>query len=309
MEIYRQSVVKVPGPTYPITFNRSKNKMKELVRIYKMAASKLDRPPVVYFVSEGGNDDDDLIEEDAADVGGPLREFFYIAIETLMSCTNPHMFEGDYGHKVPVHSQQLVLQGLFKMAGQALAHAILHGKFYIVGLARPVVVFLETGCMETACSSVTMEDVPDLEVKKMLRDIMDADDEHVMKLQADDAVINLMIQCGVSASLLSKNNATEVAYECMIYQVVQKRFAELKQLRDGLNVLGLVQLLENHPKVSQEIFHSPDEAIVQFDVLKCRVKRDPCSPMGTYTDQAFQFLLQYLEETCQRESGMLRMVC
>ena len=94
LEIYRQSVVKVPAPTFPITFNRSKNKMKELVRIYKMAASKLDRPPIVYFVSEGGNDEDDLIEEDAADVGGPLREFFYIAIETLMSCTNPHMFEG-----------------------------------------------------------------------------------------------------------------------------------------------------------------------------------------------------------------------
>ena len=184
LEIYPQSVVKLPGPTYPtcITFNRSKNKMKELVRIYKTAASKPDGPPVVYFVSESGNDDDDLIEEDAADVGGPLREFFYIAIETLMSCTNPHMFEGDRGHKVPVHSQQLVLQGLFAMAGQALAHAILHGKFYIVGLARPVVVFLETGCMETACSSVTMEDVPDLEVKKMLRDIMEAEDEHVMTL-------------------------------------------------------------------------------------------------------------------------------
>lgn len=57
--------------------------------------------------------------------------------------------------------------------------------------------------------------------------------------------------------------------------------------------------------ISREIFHSPDEAIVQFDVLKCRVKRDPSSPMGTYADQAFQFLLQYLEETCQRESGCL----
>lgn len=54
--------------------------------------------------------------------------------------------------------------------------------------------------MGTACSSVTME----------------ADDEQVMKLQADDAVINLMIQCGVSASLFSMKNATEVAYECRI---------------------------------------------------------------------------------------------
>ena len=76
--------------------------------------------------------------------------------------------------------------------------------------------------METACSSVTM---------KMLRDIM----------EADDAVINLMIHCGVSAPLLSKNNATEVAYEWMIYQVVQKRFAELNQLRQ---VQGRVTFLK-----------------------------------------------------------------
>lgn len=64
--------------------------------------------------------------------------------------------------------------------------------------------------METACSSITMEVVHDLEVKKMQKDIMEADDEQVMKLQADDAVINFMTQCGVSASLLSMKNATEV---------------------------------------------------------------------------------------------------
>lgn len=69
-------------------------------------------------MSEGGNDEDDLIEEDTADVGGPVRELFYIAVETLMSCTNPRMFEG--APKVPLHSQQLALQGVFKMAGQAM---------------------------------------------------------------------------------------------------------------------------------------------------------------------------------------------
>lgn len=77
--------------------------MKELVRIYKMVVLKLDWFFVVYFVFEGGNDEDDLIEEDVVDVGGLLREFFYIVIEILMSCINFYMFEGDYGYKVLVY--------------------------------------------------------------------------------------------------------------------------------------------------------------------------------------------------------------
>lgn len=63
-----------------------------------------------------------------------------------------------------------------------MVYVILYGKFYIVGLVRFVVVFLEIGCMEIVCLFVIMEDVFDLEVKKMLRDIMDVDDEYVMKL-------------------------------------------------------------------------------------------------------------------------------
>lgn len=49
-----RNVVKVFGFIYFIIFNRLKNKMKELVRIYKMVVLKLDRFVVVYFVFDGG---------------------------------------------------------------------------------------------------------------------------------------------------------------------------------------------------------------------------------------------------------------
>lgn len=131
MQHFRRSVVKFKS--YPITFNRSKRKINEISRIYKNATSKLDRSPVVYFVSESG---DDEIEEDAAHVGGPQREFFSIVMETLLSYTDPLMFEGVDGHKLPVHSQQLVLRGFYTMAGQAMAHVILHSEFFCCGVSR-----------------------------------------------------------------------------------------------------------------------------------------------------------------------------
>ena len=37
---------------YQITFNRSKKVLTEVVRIYKSKNIKLERPPVVYVVSE-----------------------------------------------------------------------------------------------------------------------------------------------------------------------------------------------------------------------------------------------------------------
>lgn len=131
LKIFKESVVKNMGPTMAITFNRSKNAFRELCRIYKNSSVKLQKPPVVYFVSKDGEDED--YEEEAADVGGPLKEFLSIAVETVLACNEPQIFEGCEDHKVPVHSQQLVLNGYFRMVGQVMAHAIIHGEVWITG--------------------------------------------------------------------------------------------------------------------------------------------------------------------------------
>lgn len=81
LKIFKESVVKNMGPTMVITFNRSKNAFRVLCRIYKNSSVKLQKPPVVYFVSKDGEDED--YEEEAADVGGPLKEFLSIAVETV----------------------------------------------------------------------------------------------------------------------------------------------------------------------------------------------------------------------------------
>lgn len=90
-----------------------------------------------------------------------------------------------------------------------MAHVITHTDFVIVGLAKPVVVYLETGCPEIACASVTMDDIPVLEIKEMLENRMKFDEKEE-KVDHDN-LSKLMSQCGVSAALVTKNNATEVA--------------------------------------------------------------------------------------------------
>lgn len=147
--------------------------------------------------------------------------------------------------------------------------------------------------------------MPNLDIRKLLGDLINLDAEQDTQLQVDNAILNLMDQCGVTAPLVTKDNATEVAYECMIYQVVHKRLAEMKQLRKGLNALGLAELMESHPKVTTELFKSVDEGTVNIDVLKRRVKNDVSVSEGSSEDKSLQFFLRYLEEACQRELGML----
>lgn len=116
---------------------------------------------MVYFVSDSG--------EEAANIGGPLRDFLIIALEQLSKGTAPQLFEGDDDHKLPIHSQQPVLNGYFKMMGEIVAHAIIHSDVWFAGLSKAVEVYLSTGCTETAAQVVCIEDARDLNVRKVLQ--------------------------------------------------------------------------------------------------------------------------------------------
>ena len=289
------------GPSMPITFNHSKNPFRELCRIYKKSANKLVRPPVAYFVSESGKED--LLEEEAADIGGPLGEFFTIALESLSKETAPQLFEVDDDHKLPVHSQQLVLCGYFKMMGEIMAHAIIHDEVWFAGLARAVKVYLSTGCTETAAQVVCTEDVPDLNVRKVLQRMSQVDEDEVAFLNSEDIVSNLLDESGVSASFVTINNAAQVAYEIMVHQVIHKRLRELDEIRKGLNVLHIGTLLMDHPKVTSLVFPTVDEVTVHLHVLLARVKKDPTSCQSEKSDTAFGYFHEYLQNVCKRKEG------
>ena len=62
--------------------------------------------------------DDGEYEEEAADVGGPKKEFCSIVTEATLVCTSPQLFEGDTDHKLPVHNKQLLLQEMFSVVGK-----------------------------------------------------------------------------------------------------------------------------------------------------------------------------------------------
>ena len=147
----------------------SKSMLNQLMHIYKNPELSIRKVPDISFTGET-----------AADVGGPTREFFYLAIDSLLKVderSGIQLFFGVLGHMLPLCSLDALSGGCFLMAGKLLAHSILHGGSGLVGLAPSVVKYIATGSVDIAQALVTLDDLGDIELKTLLTQVS-CDDVH-----------------------------------------------------------------------------------------------------------------------------------
>ena len=96
-----------------IKFNRMQiSAVRQLLRIYKNPKMNLRQEPDVWFVGELG-----------ADMGGPMKEFFSHAIQSLCRVDplyNLQLFGGVEGHLVPLYGVDAISEGLFEIEREAI---------------------------------------------------------------------------------------------------------------------------------------------------------------------------------------------
>ena len=63
------------------------------------------------------------------------------------------------------------------MTGRAFGHGYLQAQRQIPGLAKPVKLFLETACPETAAAAASTEDVADMDIRAIIEIIQCASGE------------------------------------------------------------------------------------------------------------------------------------
>ena len=106
-----------------------------------------------------------------ADLGGPTKEFFHDAIACFVKVDpafNIQLFGGLQGHFIPFYGVDAVASGCFEIAGKVVAHSILRDGPGFVGLAPCLREYLATGCVDTAKELVSLDDLPDLDLKHIL---------------------------------------------------------------------------------------------------------------------------------------------
>ena len=148
-----------------INFNRMhRSLLQQLMKTYKDPKLNIQKSPDIHF--EG---------ELAADAGGPTKEYFYSAIESLFKVDpifGASLFTGERGHYIPVMNMDAISSGCFKMVGKLLAHSVLHGGPGLPGLAPAVTKYLVSGSVTDAADLVTVADIPDIDLRCLIENMV-----------------------------------------------------------------------------------------------------------------------------------------
>jgi len=111
--------------------------------------------------------------EPGVDAGSLTQEYFNMLMRLLRSgetASMPPLFEGQEGHIIPVHSVDALSSGCFYIAGQMIAHSLLHGGVGMVGMSKAVSRYIasEGTNAEQASTFLTVDDIPDLDTRNVL---------------------------------------------------------------------------------------------------------------------------------------------
>lgn len=137
---------------------------KDIMGGYKNPSIDLKAVPRVRFEDEDG-------------VGsGLVREFLMSAMaivdEGIPTNNKPLIFlEGEKDHRLPIHDRSLRITGAFKAIGWMIGHCALHGGIGPYGLSPAVVHYWTKGKQENIPLPVTMEDIPDLDLRDLISQV------------------------------------------------------------------------------------------------------------------------------------------
>ena len=162
---YREQMV-IGGLRHHISIKRNSDTLfRDIVAIYKRGGQELRRRPEVTFEGEEG-----------VDAGGPTLEFLWLALSQMKNGDGHQisLFEGaSYGHLLPIHRSSYLDSGLYYVFGKVVAHSILHGGTGFPGLSPAMARFITDGEPDLASAFVSVEDIPDLEYKDIIEQVLD----------------------------------------------------------------------------------------------------------------------------------------
>ena len=146
----------------PILIDRQSSRLlRDIFKLHKMGLD-IKATPDVEFKGEDGSD-----------ASGPTREYFYLSMSLLTTGDSSiRLFEGQKDHLMPIHCVESLDSMLFYYTGVMISHSFLHDGYPIVGISRAAVAYIITGSIDEAIPFLSIEDVPDYELRKLLDKVL-----------------------------------------------------------------------------------------------------------------------------------------
>ena len=82
------------------------------------------------------------------------------------------LFDGQLGHVAPSHNYDFVSGGLFVIIEKIILHALLNNCNGVPGISPAVVSYLISGKRDAVVAKVSLQDVPDFDIRKSLEKVL-----------------------------------------------------------------------------------------------------------------------------------------
>lgn len=180
--------------------------------------------------------------EAGVDTGALRKEF----LTEMIAGIETRLFEGENGKgKMPKYSLNDLDSGLFRVAGEIFAVSLAQGGPAPKFLQEWCYHFLLTGNLE----NITKDDIHDLEFSSLIKMVEETSD----LASCTEQILN----CGYTGPI-NEENKDKIIRAIVLHQAA-RRTLMLRQLREGLQLYGLIGVMERNRAVCRDLFVAGDE--------------------------------------------------
>lgn len=197
--------------------------------------------------------DDVGLSEGAVDLGGPMREFFTLALEKVLS---GKLFCGQEHQKFLSYDAKALKQGEYFKAGQLFSMALVHCG---IGPCCLSPILFDSMVKGTGEIVVPIDSVYDPELQLGLQRLMSVQSVvDANKVIIDEKLQGILELSGTLRVMKSVCDVKEVSSETAHWYVLGRTRASFESFKNGLNCLGFLDALLRNPDSFRQTmcFHS-----------------------------------------------------
>uniref|UniRef100_A0A087X6G5 HECT domain-containing protein n=1 Tax=Poecilia formosa TaxID=48698 RepID=A0A087X6G5_POEFO len=216
-----------------------------------------------------------FLGEIGVDTGALRKEFLTIMVAGI----ERRLFEGDSDRgKIPKYSFNDLDKQLFKVAGEIFAVSLAQG--------GPAPCFLQEWCYHyLVTGEIETQGMYDAELSTLITKIKDASD---LSVYSED-----ILECGYTGPIDTEHMNSIL--RAVSLHATTKRTPMLKQLREGLGVYNLINLMEKKPDECRRLFVFGHNEKVDSNYIMSHI--DPqLSPQGSRKQAQETKILEYLQD-------------
>ncbi|XP_034551786.1 G2/M phase-specific E3 ubiquitin-protein ligase-like [Notolabrus celidotus] len=186
--------------------------------------------------------DEQDAEEDAADFGGPRREFFRLLVKAIFQDSGA--FEGTPNGCAPRLNILHLQQGVYRTIGRMMSTIIVQGGEPPAFLSPHVVDYIVSG--DVLQVHVTLDNIGDPGLRENLKKVKHAATQEDLE-EAVSCCDSWRFQVEGLPLTVTMSNRDAFVKNAALYHAILQRQSCLDQLTDGLSYYGVLSLLRENP--------------------------------------------------------------